>query len=368
MGFIAWVRDGALHVRNLDTCEERVLVEQGADPPIRFSHDGRWIAFGRGTIVPTDGGPPQSPAGELTDWQWSPKDDVVAGVTGQGGVVLGGPSAERSELLPEGSGGGHVAFSPDGRSLAVDVGGDRVEVVGIRGGRAATVYQVSPGTDATAEVVGWSPDGRWILFFARFPKKAGVPLNAVPANGGPWVNVFEPVLPYPDFLSWCGDRLAVSGGAKGTPSEGSQILLTGPPDWRFSNLSVNFSQSWIWPGCSPDGRWVAATVMPSARERPPGSGARSLWLLSADGKERARLTRPSDTAYELARWSADGRFLLVVRRGPEPDAPGVLSLLRIDPKRGRAKIAVRAVARLGPSPGENGHGDWSAISDWYRPG
>ncbi|HEX9123373.1 MAG TPA: hypothetical protein VF984_08440 [Actinomycetota bacterium] len=368
LGAVAWVRDGALRLEDLDTCEERVVVQEGASPPVRFSHDGRWIGFGEGSIVSADGGQTQSPLGEVSTWQWSPRTDVLAGVTPGGGLVLGGPTAARRVLLPDGTGAGHVAFGPDGRSLAVDVGGDRVEVLDVADGATSTVYRVTPGTDAPPTVVGWSPDGRWVLFFSSFPGKAGVPLNAAPTVGGAWANVFDPVLPYADFLTWCGKDLVLSGGADRSVSEGNQLLGSAPPRWRFVNLSGDFTRSWIWPACSPNGRWVVAAAMPNRRERPAGHGARSLWLLSADGARRARLTDATDTAYEAPRWSVDGRFVLVVRRGVEASAPGALVLLRIEPDPGRARRVPGVVARLGPVPGERGHLDWSAVSDWYRPG
>ena len=270
-------------------------------------------------------------------------------------------------LLPDGTEARHLAFSPNGRSLAIDVGGDRVEVVDVADGSAVTIYRVTPGTKAPPEVAGWSPDGRWVLFFSRFPGKEGVPLNAAPAEGGAWTNVFDPVLPYADFLTWCGNRLVVSGGAERVPSEGNQILLSGPPRWRFHNLSADFSRSWIWPSCSPDGEWVVATAAPNRPETPPGHGVRSVWLLSIDGTRRARIAGSAKTAYELPRWSEDGRSVLVVRRDTQMDSSGVLLLVPIDPSSGRTGKAVGPVARLGPAPGERGHSGWSEVSDWHRP-
>jgi Tol biopolymer transport system component len=367
LGSVAWVDAGVLRLLDLDTCQERTLVEVGAEPTVRFSHDGTWVAFGDGAIVPAGGGEPQHPAGPLSAWQWSPADDVLAGVTPGGGVVVGGPDQERRVLLKDGSHAGFVAFSPDGRSLEVDLDGDRIAVVDAVDGATTTVYRVSPGTKAPPQVAGWSPDGRWVLFFPRFPGRAGVPLNAVPADGGDWVNVFDPVLPYDDFLSWCGRRLALSGGGQDAPSEGNQILVSGPPGWRYENLSADFSRSWIWPACSPDGKWIAATATPSRAETPPGRGIRALWVLSTDGARRERLTGAGNDAYEAARWSADGRFLLVVRRGVEPSSSGALLLFRFDPSRGTAKRAPGPVAHIGAAPGEDGHTDWSNTSDWYRP-
>ena len=90
-------------------------------------------------------------------------------------------------------------------------------------------------------------------------------------------------------------------------------------------------------------------------------------LVATDGSHRSRLTGSAKAAFELPRWSADGRFLLVVRRGVEPTAPGSLFLYRVDPT-GKATKAKGAIARLGPAPGTDGHADWSAVTDWYRPG
>lgn len=175
LGDIAWIRDGVLHLLDLDTCDERTLVPQGAAPPVRFSHDGRWIAFGQGLIVASAGGQVLSPLGPLSSWQWSPTHDVLAGVTTAGGVVLGGPALTPRMLLPAGTGAGHVAFSADGRSLALDVSGDGVEVVDVTGGAAATIYRVTPGTKAPPQVAGWSPTGAGCCSSRGSPERQGSP-------------------------------------------------------------------------------------------------------------------------------------------------------------------------------------------------
>ena len=65
LGTVAWVDGGALLLLDLDTCEERTLVQVGAAPPVRFSHDGAWVAFGDGSIVPAAGGDVLSPIGTV---------------------------------------------------------------------------------------------------------------------------------------------------------------------------------------------------------------------------------------------------------------------------------------------------------------
>ena len=368
LGAVAWVDAGILRLLDLDSCEQRILVADGAAAPVRFSRDGRWVAYGDGAIVAVDGGGQiQNPIGHVVVWRWSPTADELAGVTTAGGLVVGGRDEEQRILLDDGSKVGHVAFSPDGASLGVDVGGAVVAVVDATDGAMRTIYRVSSGTKAPPQVTGWSPDGRWVLFFSRFAGTAGVPLNTAPAEGGDWVNVFDPVLPYDDFVTWCGHRMALSGGGDQTPSEGNQILLSGPPDWRYDNLSGDFSRSWIWPACSPNGKWLVATATPSHTESPPGRGIRALWLLATDGSRRTRLTGAGNDAYEAARWSADGRFVLVVRRGLEVRSPGALLLFRVDPSTGKATRAPGPIARIGAAPGDDGHTDWSITTDWYRP-
>jgi Tol biopolymer transport system component len=174
------------------------------------------------------------------------------------------------------------------------------------------------------------------------------------------------MLPFADFLSACGREIAFSGGGSRFPSVGNQILLSTPGSWRFHNLSADFLRSWIWPACSPDGRWVAATATPNHREEPPGYGVRSLWLLDARGKGRHRLVGDPTVAAEAPRWSADGRFLLFVRRGLLPGDAGGLMLLSIDPTSGTRGRVVGPIVHLGSAPGPRGRSNWTVMSDWHR--
>jgi len=367
LGEVAWIRAGSLMMVDLGTCRQTALVGTGAGPPVRFSQDGRWLAFGRGEVVPSAGGAIQQPFGSpVKTWEWSPTADSLAGVTETGGVLIAGPGRGPIALLPAGSGAGHVAFSPDGRRLAVDRVRNGIQVLDVAGRKARTVFP-QPDAARVPEVAGWSKDGRWILYWRGPVGKEGGPLDAVPSSGGPWVNVFDPVLPYRDFLSSCGSRIALSAGAGQEVSMGKQIVLTGPPEWAFHDLTDDFTRSWFWPACSPDGRWVAATDSYNQKESANQTVPRALWLLAADGSSRRLLVPGTNGALEFPRWSSDGTVILVVLRSDSRwSAPGNLFLVRVDPSSGGLPKLVGPIADLGSAPGPGGHQQWSAISDWYR--
>jgi hypothetical protein len=341
LGSIAWVANGRLDVENLDTCARSTLVTDGAAAPIRFSPDGSFVAYGDGAVVPVQGGAVRHPAGSVPLWAWSPSGHTLVG-----------------------RGGSSFAVSPGGRSIAVG-SGRRVELASTETrGSLGTIY-VAPKKDAV-DVTGWSPDGKWVLFFQLAPGAAEGQLNAAPISGAGYHNIFDPVLPYDDFLTWCGRTLVVSGGGGKLPSEGQQVLVSSPPGWRTRNLSSDFRSSWIWPSCSPDGRWIAVTIMPNHHELPPGTGPRRIELISIDGTKRVRLAL-GPGVFEAPRWSGDGRTLMVVERHRDPKSSGSIELVRVNPKTGKLVKVVGPIAELGPSPNERGHLAWNDVSDWYRP-
>jgi hypothetical protein len=368
LGDVAWISAGSLMVIDLENCRQTVVVAKGAAPPVRFSPDGRWLAFGDGRVVASTGGSVLQPFGSaVKSWAWSPTADDLAGVTDAGGVLIAGLQGAQNPLLPDGSGVGHLAFSPDGRSLAVDRAKRGIQVLEVATGKARTVFP-QPDPASVPEVAGWSPDGHWVLYWRGPVSKDGGPLDAVPSTGGPWVNVFEPVLPYRDFVSPCGSEIALSAGPGVDVTLGKQIVFNGPPNWAFRGLTDDFSRSWFWPSCSPDGRWVAATDSFNQPEPPNHTIPRALWLLASDGSSRRILVPGFHGAPEYPRWSSDGTVILVVRRmGNKWSSPGNLLLVQVNPASGRLVKVVGPLADVGAAPGPGGHQQWSAISDWYRP-
>jgi hypothetical protein len=368
LGEVAWINAGALRVIDLGTCRQLVLVNSGAALPVRFSPDGDWLVFGQGNVMPAAGGGVSEPFGTaVRSWEWSPVANVLAGVTQDGGVLIARPGGGPEALLRDGSGAHHLAFAPDGRSLEIDRVGQGIQVLDVATARARTIFH-EPDPAKVPEVAGWSADGRWVLYWRGPVGTEGGPLDAVPFSGGPWVNLFEPMLAYRDSLSFCGSRIALSVGAGLAVSEGKQIVLTGPPIWAFHNLTDDYTRSWIWPACSPDGRWLAVTDTFNHQESADNTIDRGLWLLSTDGSSRRLLVPGTRGAPEFPRWSSNGSVILVVvRSGSRWSSSGSLVLVQVNPRSGRMVKRLGPIAHLGSAPGPGGHQQWAAISDWYRP-
>lgn len=374
LGTVAYVRDGALHVVDVATCRDHVVVDRGAQAPVRWSPDGRWIAFGPAKVVATEGGEVLQPLGGGVDrwsWEWSAVGDLLAGVTRGRGVVVGGPGEPPRRPLPDGWGGGGIAFDPSGQRLAATGPGQRLIVVDVATGDRRRIYRTPEGELAPPIVAGWSPDGDWVLFWSYTQASAslaadGLPLMAVPAEGGEAVTVAT-TLVYRDFLAGCGSELVIAAGGDRYANVGKDLVSVTPARWGSVPVSDDAGRSFIWPACSPDGRWVAATGAPDRRPPRFGTDPRSIWLFATDGSTTVRLTDAADVADELPRWSADGRYVLFVRRGLSWKAPGSLYLAQVDPASGHAVSIAGPVADLGPGGGYYGHSTWADRTDWYRP-
>ena len=368
LGRIAYVRAHSLHVVDLATCRDRVLARQ-AGVPVRFSPDGRWIAFGRAKVVSSRGGSVTLPLGKVDDrWSWSPTDDLLAAVR-RGGVVVGGPGRTRRLLVPRSGDASHVKFDPSGRRLAVEGPHQSVWVVDVRTGDRRVLYRTPKGTFAPPIVAGWSPDQRWVLFWPDIENSAslasdGMPLMAVPVHGGRTVRVVDGMLLYDDFLSSCGNRLAIAAGLGREVNVDKRIVVTVPPRWELTHVSHNASRSWYSPACSPDGSRIAVTSTHSHSEPRFGTAERTMWILDADGSGRRLVggKQRDPVSEESPRWSSGGRWLLFVRRARRPFADGRLFLLRV----GTGRV-FGPVARLPGHLGYYGHYDWTSMSDWYQP-
>jgi dipeptidyl aminopeptidase/acylaminoacyl peptidase len=383
LGAVAYLRAASLRVVDLGTCRSKVVVPRGAQAPVRWSPNGRWILFGGSRVVAATGGSPVRPlGGRVTGLTWSSKGDQLAGITASGGVVVGRPGGSPRRLLPDGWGATAVRFDPDGGFLAVSrtVLGRRgnagvtplrqeIWVVNVANKRRFTLYRVPRGV-APPQLVGWSPDGLWVLWWSRLQRSNsldadGRPLKAAPAGReGRLVTVVPRMLLYEDFLTSCGKRLVLTAGGIRSTTSGKQLLSVAIPTWRAKNLAPNLAYSWVSPACSADGSQIAVAAGRTGEPR-FGRERRSLWVVAVDGSTRRVVARSrAPYTYELPRWSRDSHTLLFVRSGPtnaNANARGALFTLRI----GAAPVG--PIADLGTSGNYYGHYAWADQLDWYRP-
>lgn len=334
LGSIAYVARGQLDVVDLSSCTVRRVGGKAWSP--QFSPDGRWLAYSRsapdrsGTpvVIPAAGGPPRTPLGRAVNtWWWAPGGATLYGVNRRGQLVRAQPGGAggRVRILAGGARtfSDAVGASPDGRRVATDSSGCippgfALDTVAVRSG-AAHVALNEPKSLST--FAGWSPDGRWLLYWARSICSAslsadGWPLDAVPARGGSPVQAVRHLLLFPDFVTWCGGRLIAASTPSRETQQGSRLVATGPPAWHQRTIARATHLSWVSPVCAPSGSMLAAAAGPSSTTHPGfGLQHRSIWLLTPAGTRLRRLTTPPATnlSDEAPRFSRDGRWLLFVR-------------------------------------------------------
>jgi len=373
LGSVAWAASGSLWMLDVPTCRQAELVKSGAEGPVRFSGDGEWVAYGALAYVPASGGRTTKVDGATRDWEWSPTGARLAFVTDGGGVSILLPGREPHAILAPSAGrAAHIAWSPNGRFVAADLP-DRILVVDVRTFEAHTVFST---TGLSPQVAAWTPDSKWVLFWAKplgtnGTRTAGRALDAVPAEGGDWRNVWDSMLPFRDFIAACGGHdIAIAGGGQPYVSAGKQVLVSGPPDWSFHNVTQDYIRSWVWPACSPNGKLMAVTGMANEVESRFSGSIRPLWILRLGTVKRTKVSPPGGQfgAYETPRWARDGKTILAVyRKDNEWDADGTIALVEVDPDTGKKLQVATLDVNLGSAPGAGGHQQWTEMTDWYQP-
>ncbi len=193
-GAVAYVADGRLHVLELSSGRDRVLVRKREAPvsgPVAFSPDGRWIAFGRGLVVASTGGrvcsPLRrrgSPRGGCSSWRWLPGRNVLIGETRCGRLVEARTGGRRRRLPIR---VGTWTVDPSGRYVAYTSGAPRVQQIrlyDLATGTRRLIYETPGHGIAPPWVSEWSPDGAWVLFLARHPElRLARRGRAVPSGG-----------------------------------------------------------------------------------------------------------------------------------------------------------------------------------------
>ena len=343
LGLIVLTTRGRLELVDLATCHVTVLRGDDAGQP-RFSPDGRWLAYTQHVnentagpvVIPAGGGIAHSPLGRgIVAWSWAPTGERLYGTTDGGSLVAASPTGRRRIVSTHLD--GSFAVSPDGRSVAVNrstcgrrtaADGELDTINAHTGVRSVLLRQA--GRFFT--FAGWSPNGRWLLFWSQIQCSAsiaadGLPLRALPATGGKPIHVAGHMLRYDDFLSWCGRRLIAAAGPDRETQLGSALVETQGPAWRDHTLQDARKLSWVSPACAPSGRLLAAAAGPNTQDAGFGVQHRSIWLLRADGTRVRRVSRPParDLSDEAPRFSRDGRWILFVRSRVVPVGRSAIS-------------------------------------------
>jgi hypothetical protein len=398
-GLVAFVARGRLELVDLGRCRVSVRRAPGATE-VRFSPDGRWLAYGGRTgantsgpaspsgpaVVPVRGGAVRTPLGAgVLAWTWGRSGAVLYGITSDGSLVSATPDGPRRVIAA------HVAtiandyygepleLSPDGEQVVVDRSAcqpqtaGELDTVNLRTGAVAVALRRS---GAFFTFAGWSPDGRWLLFWTANQCSGslaadGWPLEAVPAAGGSPVQVVPHMLLYDDFLSWCGRDLIAAAGPDRQTNMDSKLVEVAVGGWRRRTIEPAGALSWVSPACAPGGHvLVAAAGLNSDRAR-FGIEHRSIWLLRAGrGAPVRRLSLPpsTDLSDEAPRFSRDGRWVMFVRSdvltaGLSASSRDTIELVRTSGAGG----AVPIVTFTSDDFSYYDHFDWPYEIDWYQP-
>jgi Tol biopolymer transport system component len=336
-----------------------------------MSPDGRWAAF-RGGYVGVHVGPAHRVPGAVV---WASSGHLLAVVTTGGGVELGPAAGPLRRLLPDGWGASTAAFSPDDRHLAVSRTDDRgrveeVWLIDLPGGSRRALFREPSREGAPLLLQGFSPNGRWLLFWKDPYSSAsiladGVPLLAIAVVGGSPRIVAKGELHYRDFLGWCGGSLAyVTDHGGRVVTHGDGIAVAAPAGWRSRTiLPAGGSTSWTSLSCDSSGT-LAVAAGPSSDDEPFGHEHRSIWLVRGrTATHLAKTTPPPHRSDEWPSWSADGRWLLFVRS--RFDGRGWMgSLFAFEPATGKL---LGPIARVGATQNYYGHYDWASQISWHRP-
>ena len=203
------------------------------------------------------------------------------------------PVSRLSILLPEGSLVRSLAVSPDGRILALVLVRDGKQQIWTRSLDSLDIVPLAGTENATDPF--WSPDSRFIAFFAdaRLKKidRSGGPVqtlcDALGAVGGTWNR-------NGDILIGALDQVLRVSEAGGVPAR----------------LPGHAAITELFPEFLPDGRHYVA-----ARE-PNGNTAQSgLWLDSVDGPDATRILPDVTRAAIVATPGEDGGAILFTRAG-----------------------------------------------------
>lgn len=408
LGRLAYVQGGDIWIRTLPDGEPQRLTTDGLNSQPRWSPSGEWLAFRKEAldqvwIMRVDGEEvrPLNEGNPIDTFAWSPVEDRLACVgLPQGELyVQGADETEPATLVQDVWGDpvtpppevkrsvGQVAWSPDGTRIAytllerpIQPGGaiappsyQGLWVLSEEGGESQELYVSGVPERGAVQLFGWTADGEYLLFWQGEILSAsmltdGVPLYALPADGGEPTQLIDAVLPHSDFVAPVptGSGVAVVAGGGRLTWNSKRIALVHLHREEITHLGSDDVAA-LSPAWSPSGTRLACSAGPTGEDW-GGEPARQLmmarriWLADPDGTQLRQLT--GDPAYrdEYPLWSADGSQILFVRL----DADGRASLWLTPVEEAEPQLVVE---ELTPTPdwfGSYGHITWDQYFDWWR--
>jgi Tol biopolymer transport system component len=233
-----------------------------------------------------------------------------------------------------------IFFSPDSRYLAYDLPASDEEsqrdvfVMAVDGSREARVAK-HPGHDV---MMGWSPDGRQLVFASDRTRSMG--LWAVAVSDGK--QQAAPRLLKPDVGSVYSVGLTASGALYVTRDASTESLQVAPIDLNSGKLTgapVVQGYRSMRPDWSPDGKSLAF--------RSTGPSREAILTIRSTETGEVRELRPPLNYFNEPRWMPDGRSLMTWGR----DFKGRDAVYQIDAKTGTTSVVTASnLSRVQVSP------------------
>lgn len=372
--YVAWAEGGDLFLHDLLTGADRRLTNTATDKPgvkraeeqyaeeYSFSRDGKRLAYSwfRGDIdryelrvLPLEGSalPPfrtllnDEEISWMSPHDWTPDSKWIAvqlhrkDKSAQIGLISTEDGKLRVLKSIDWRGANGMFFSADGNYLAYDLpAGDSeqqrdIYLMAADGSREAPLV-VHPSQDA---VLGWSPDGKQLLFASDRSGSMGLWSQRVAgglAHG-------SPELLKPDIGEFKSLGISTSatlhyvssnrtgGDIQTATFDFNNFTLVSPPVQAVSTY-VGSNQL---PDWSPDGKYLAY----SSRRRSVGSSYFVVGIRAMEsGQVREFRPSPNFDQFVALNWGRDGKSLLIGGR----DSKGRTGVFRMDAQTGRTSMIV----------------------------
>lgn len=342
-GKLAFLERGSLVVVDLASGSRRVVARHVSGAP-GLSGDGRLASVGARIV-----GGPKLGNGKLV---WAPAGETAAFQTRAGAVFTWSPTAGRRLVVEASWGATSFAWGRHGElalgrsTCHVPCGVPLHQEVWIR--RNGTLRRVAGPLRSVQlpRVAAVAGDGR-ALWWSDEQDSASIAADGLPLYANR-AHVAD-TLVYPDYVSVCGNHLAVAAGHDRYAMHGKRILFDG------RDVSRDASRSWVSPSCNADGTRLVAAA--SVNTTPPRIGRehRSIWQLLPT---RRRLTSPpAGWSDEFPRLLRNGSVVFVRTRSHSTRTAlwgfGTVELLR------GGKL--RALGTTARADNYYGHYDWPDV-------